>query len=286
VSDHPVPDALTALLDVLRCPQCGKELHVEAHMLRCPDRHSFDIARQGYAGLLGGASARSGDDPSMARARTDFLATGRYAPLRDAIAHAASEGTGTDACTVLDAGCGTGYYLAGLLDAVPWARGLGLDTSTRSLREAARAHPRAAAASWDVFRPFPLADGCVDVLLDVFSPRNPGEFQRVLRPDGRLVVARPTAQHLAELRASVPGMVSVDPAKEDRLHAAFASGFEEIRTDHVVQTMTDLTGPEVGALIGMTPSARHVDLMDEAVAAGDIPGSVTLSVLVTVFRRR
>lgn len=286
MTDHSVPDALTALLDVLRCPLCGEDLHTEQRMLRCPRRHSFDVSRQGYAGLLGGETARSGDDASMARARTDFLATGRYAPLREAITGAARGAVGTDTCTVLDAGCGTGYYLAGVLEAGPRARGLGLDTSTRSLRQAARAHPRAAAASWDVFRPFPLVDGCVDVLLDVFSPRNPREFRRVLRPDGRLIVARPTSRHLAELRAQVPGMVAVDPDKEDRVHAAFADGFQEVRTVHVLRTMTDLTASEVAALIGMTPSARHVDVTGEGIPAHGFSGPVTSSVLVTVFRPR
>ena len=45
--------------------------------------------------------------------------------------------------------------------------------------------------AWDVFRPFPLADGVADVVLDVFAPRNPAEFHRVLRPTGRLIVVRP-----------------------------------------------------------------------------------------------
>ncbi|GGX31327.1 hypothetical protein GCM10010341_60970 [Streptomyces noursei] len=94
--------------------------------------------------------------------------------------------------TVVDVGCGTGYYLAGVLDQLPDPRGLGLDASVRALRSAARAHRRAAAASWDVFRPFPLVDQAADVVLDVFAPRNPSEFHRVLRPSGRLIVVRPT----------------------------------------------------------------------------------------------
>ncbi len=120
----------------------------------------------------------------------------------------------------MDAGCGTGYYLAGVLDRLPGARGLGLDTSVRALRSAARAHDRAAAAAWDVFRPFPLADAVADVVLDVFAPRNPAEFHRVLRPAGRLIVVRPTGLHLAELRRRLPAMVTVDPVKEQRLHRA------------------------------------------------------------------
>ena len=62
---------------------------------------------------------------------------------------------------------------------------------------AAKAHERAAAATWDVFRPFPIVSEQVDVVLDVFAPRNPAEFHRVLRPGGVLVVVRPFTKTLS-----------------------------------------------------------------------------------------
>jgi 23S rRNA (guanine745-N1)-methyltransferase len=186
--------------------------------------------------------------------------------------------------TVVDVGCGTGYYLAGVLDQLPGARGLGLDTSVRALRSAARAHHRAAAVAWDVFRPFPLADGLADVVLDVFAPRNPAEFHRVLRPTGRLIVVRPTGRHLAELRERLPAMVTVDPAKEQRLHRALDPFFEAAVTEEV-EYPAALTGLGAVDLVAMTPSARHVkraDLADD----GFLPDQVTVSVLATAYRPR
>lgn len=280
-----LPAALDPILPLLRCPSCGAELSPGDGALRCPRRHSFDVARHGYVGLLTGARATSGDDGPMARARRDFLAAGRYAPIRAAVAELATEGElpGRPA-TVVDVGCGTGYYLAGVLDALPDAVGLGLDTSAHALRVAAKAHARAAAATWDVFRPFPIASEQVDVLLDVFAPRNPAEFHRVLRPGGALVVVRPFGGHLAELRRHVPGMVTVDPDKEQRLHQALDPYFASERTQRVEYT-TALTRQEAVDLVLMTPSARHVTEA-ELVGSGDLPGEVTVSVLVTVYRRR
>jgi 23S rRNA (guanine745-N1)-methyltransferase len=184
----------------------------------------------------------------------------------------------------VDIGCGTGYYLAGVLDRLPGARGLGLDTSVRALRSAARSHPRAAAASWDVFRPFPLGDSTVDVLLNVFAPRNPSEFHRVLRPTGRLIVVRPTERHLAELRGRIPAMVTIDPDKERRLRQALDPCFEATGTRHVAYT-APLTRQDAIDLVGMTPSARHLthaDLTDQ----GPLPARVTVSVLATSYRPR
>ncbi|MEU2439046.1 putative RNA methyltransferase [Streptomyces rubradiris] len=277
------PPALEPFLDVLRCPVCRARLRPGRGSLRCPAGHTFDIARQGYVSLLTGVRATSGDDAAMVQARHRFLSTGRYAPVRQALTRMTADalpGQGR----VVDVGCGTGHYLAGVLDHLPGTRGLGLDTSARALRSAARAHPRAAAASWDVFRPFPLADHGVDVVLDVFAPRNPAEFHRVLRPAGRLIVVRPAERHLAELRGRIPGMVTIDPDKEKRLRQALDPYFQAAGTRHVAYTMP-LTREEAIDLVGMTPSARHLSHADLA-DRGPLPARVTVSVLATSYRPR
>lgn len=279
-----LPPALDLSLDLLRCPVCRtRRLYPDHGALRCPTGHSFDIARHGYASLLTGTRATSGDDAAMVQARDRFLSTDTYAPIREVGARLAADAV-SEQGTVVDVGCGTGYYLAGVLDQLPGARGLGLDTSVRALRSAARAHDRAAAVAWDVFRPFPLADGATDVVLDVFAPRNPTEFHRVLRPTGRLIVVRPTGRHLAELRGQVPAMVTIDPAKEQRLHRALNPFFEAVVTEQVEYSAT-LSRLDVLDLVAMTPSARHVSRADLN-HGGVLPGQVTVSVLATAYQPR
>ncbi len=284
----PLPPALAPILGLLRCPTCRAGLQARSApgplvSLACPAGHTFDVARQGYVSLLAGPRATSGDEPDQVRARERFLSTGAYTPVRQTVARLAADAlTGTDRGTVVDVGCGTGYYLAGVLDEQPQARGLGLDTAVRALRSAARAHPRAAAASWDVFRTFPLRDQVADVVLDVFAPRNPSEFHRVLRATGRLVVVRPAERHLAELRGQVPAMVTVDPAKERRLHQALDPCFEALDTCRV-EYVAPLTRQEAVDLVEMTPSARHLGQTD---LDGRLPDEVTVSVLATAYRPR
>ncbi|GGQ41381.1 putative RNA methyltransferase [Couchioplanes azureus] len=261
-------------LPYLRCPVCGGTLaRPVERALRCPAGHSFDIARQGYVNLTAGRSPHSGDSAEMIADREAFLAEGHYDFIAQALAAAADPADGL----VLDAGTGTGSYLAGFLDAHPAAQGLGIDVSKPALRRAARAHDRAAAALADLWRPIPVADASASVILNVFAPRNGPEFHRVLRPGGLLLVVTPAADHLAELIAEF-GMIKVDPDKAGRVAGALGAGFAVESTSRQRRALR-LSAAETRTLIGMTPSARHVPR--DAAGTHDVTAAVDL----TVYRR-
>ncbi|MEU1000744.1 putative RNA methyltransferase [Streptomyces tibetensis] len=272
------------LLSVLTCPLCPAALEHTAGALRCAGRHTFDIARHGYVSLLTGhRRAPSADSPDMVRSRAAFLGAGHYGPLARTLARLASELAPPDA-TVLDAGAGTGHYLAAVLDALPRALGLGLDSSVHALRAAARAHARAEAARWDVWQPWPVRTGGADLVLNVFAPRNGPEFHRVLGPDGALLVVTPTGRHLRELREPV-GLLAVDPRKEERLRRSLDACFRLDRTEPLEYAMR-LTAEDVTGLVGMSPTAHHLTAaqLGDRVDRLGAPVSVTASFAVSVFR--
>ncbi|WP_091292964.1 putative RNA methyltransferase [Micromonospora halophytica] len=277
----------------LRCPVCAEPVAEAAtggtRTLRCPRRHSFDVARQGYVNLLTGRAPHVGDTAQMVAARADFLAAGHYdvvsAALADAARPVAGQITGAYPL-VVDAGAGTGRHLAAVLAALPDAVGLALDVAKPALRRAARAHPRAAAALADTWQRLPLADASTAVLLNVFAPRNGAEFHRVLDPAGALLVVTPTGAHLAELVDAL-GLLRVDPAKADRVADSLAGHFTPERDGTHTARLT-LTGDEVATLVGMGPSAWHTDPQRLAarIAALPRPVEVTAEVRLTVWRPR
>lgn len=281
------------ILDRLRCPVCGEPLAEAtagtARALRCPRRHSFDIARQGYVNLLAGRAPHAGDSAEMVAARADFLAAGHYDSIAAALAAAAipyADRAGRPYPLVVDAGAGTGRYLAAVLAALPDAVGLALDVSKPALRRAARAHPRAAAALADTWQRLPLADASTTVLLNVFAPRNGAEFHRVLDPAGALLVVTPAEDHLVELVDPLD-LLRVDPAKADRVAGSLGGHFtEEPATVH--RARLALTRTEVATLVGMGPSAWHTDptRLAERIAALPEPVDVTLAFRLGVHRPR
>lgn len=261
------------VVDALVCPVCRDRLGRVGGSLRCPARHTFDVARQGYVNLLAGvprtgtANAGSADTPAMVADRAEFLAAGHYAPLAELVAELAA----TDGL-VVDAGAGTGYYLGFVV--ADNGFGLALDVSAAALRRVRDA--RVGAVVWDVWRPWPVRDGVADVVLNVFAPRNGAEFRRVLRPGGRLVVVTPAGDHLAELGTAVLG---VDPHKQDRLAVTLGDRFART-VDETIHYAMSLSAADVRRVAGMGPAGHH-DRPVDATAR-----EVTASFRVSVYSAR
>jgi 23S rRNA (guanine745-N1)-methyltransferase len=277
---------LADVLRYLRCPVCAGDLSAGERVLRCTSGHAFDIARQGYAGLLtGNVSTGTADTAAMVAARADFLDGGHFAPLAELVAGQV-EGRVPDEGCVLDAGAGTGYYLGAVLDRLPGHQGVALDISKHALRRAARAHPRVGALTWDVWRPLPVRTGAVAVLLDVFAPRNAPEFHRVLRPDGVLVVVTPAARHLGELIGPL-GLLTVDPDKAERVADTLGGRFAPAGT-WPLEIPLRLTHAEVASLVAMGPSAWHTDqeAVHARIAALGEPVRVTAAFEIRLFDAR
>lgn len=278
---------------MLICPVCAAPLAREERAFRCRNGHSFDRARQGYVHLAG--SRHPGDTKPMLQARRAFLAAGYYRPLADALAdlalaHLASQRaarpTGAQPPTMLDAGCGEGYYIGyicrALADAGFAARCFGLDIAKEAVRMAAVRAPEVQFLVADIKGRLPFADASLDVLLDIFAPRNPAEFARVLVPGGLLLVAIPAPAHLAELRALLP-LLAIEEQKRERVLAQFAGSFALAASRELAYALA-LDPAEARLLISMTPSHRHLtaEELDRDLPEAPVRVTAAFSILALV----
>lgn len=257
----------------------------EEKRLRCVDGHSFDIARQGHVQLTSRPIRHPGDTAEMVDARQRVQQSGAFDFLTEALATAVSSLPGENGM-ILDVGAGTGHYLAALLKADPVRWGLALDSSKVAGRRAARAHPRVGSVVGDVTEGLCVRDSTVDVVLSVFAPRNVEEFARVLRPGGHVVVVTPRPEHLAEPRQAL-GLLEVAEGKVEALADSMNAGFDHTAASTAgAQRAMDATA--LTDLVMMGPNAFHQDPggLATAIAALDLPVDVTLSVDLSVFRRR
>src|SRR5436190_5946211 len=196
---------------------CHLPVSREERRVICPRGHAFDVARSGYINLLQPQERRSrnpGDSEEAVAARRRFLGRGHAEPLLAAI-----RALIPDSRDLLDAGCGEGYYLGSL------GRGSGIDISTAAIDLAARRYPQCEWIVANADRFIPYADASFDLVISITGRMNAGEFRRVLRDDGRLLVAVSAPDDLIELRGRGRDRVA-------RTIATF-NDFELIKRDRV-----------------------------------------------------
>lgn len=233
----------------------------------------------------------------MVRARRRVLERGHYEPLGRVIVERsgqhlslrrAPDGSETRR-TIVDVGCGEGYYIGGLERvAASTTRGggdcfLGLDVSKEALRLAARTYTGVRFFVNDVKQKLSLADDSVDLLLNIFAPRNPGEFGRVIRRGGVLIVVIPSDDHLKELRAELP-LLGVEPDKLERTVRQLRGAFHLVGEEEL-EYPAEMATDDIVDLLRMTPNYWHLGetTLADAVALGDM--EITLGFSILRFQR-
>ena len=159
------------------------------------------MARNGYINLLQPQDRRSnhaGDTAAAVAARRRLHDRGVTGALFNGIAEILGA-SATD--VVLDAGCGDGFYLGSLARQVGCSAH-GVDISVPAIEAAARRYPECEWIVANADRFVPYADHSFSIVTSVTARMNAPEFRRVLRDDGRLLVALPAPDDLIELRGS------------------------------------------------------------------------------------
>lgn len=278
---------------VLRCPYCHAPLQRSDRAYRCEHGHSFDIARQGYVNLLPVTRRHSkdpGDNREMILARRRFLDGGLYAPLAaavdDVVTMALPGQPEHGPASILDAGAGEGYYLAGLQAHLSNLPGpvrsalYGVDVSRHGMQYATH---RSKAITWLVATivDLPFQDGVLDVVLSIFAPVAAAEFRRVLRAGGRLIVVSPGPAHLYEVRHLL--YADVYPQANEPLLADLAPHFAPISDRRVTYEIALPAAPAIGDLLTMTPFGWNIDQARRARVEAMAPLQTTVDVLLRVF---
>lgn len=261
----------------LICPKCEQPLLANGKQWQCPDRHSYDTAKQGYINLLlvnQKKSKNPGDDANMVHARTAFLDTGIYAPISDAL-----NSMVTSNGVILDIGCGEGYYTQRLKAHLPDADVIGLDISREAVKGACR---RSKDITWLVAsgaRP-PVSAHSIDIIISLFTPLMPPGLNHALSNEGEIITVNTGPRHLMQLRELIYDDVRNEGfVPTDKMTAA---GFKCIEERVVTYTATVAGGEPLLALFNMTPHRWKVK--PERVERLLTGNSLTLEIDVVLHR--
>lgn len=236
------------VLAMLRCPVCAASMQTDGDGKSCKcagtRTHSYDFARSGYLNLTRPGDGE-GDLREAVNARKLFLNEGYYAPLSNEI-NAILQGL--NAKTVLDAGCGEGYYTNRMAEnrAV-----LGVDLSRAGIDAAAKqAKQNATGAAFAVGSIFslPVGDAACDAVTNLFAPCCESEFSRVLKDGGHLILVGAGERHLMGLKKVLYENPYLNPGRAD-----LPTQMKEIDRRRLSYTVTVVGRETIEALFSMTP---------------------------------
>ena len=239
------------------CPICQENLTLVESSLKCNNRHSFDLAKFGYVNLAPQIKQSANYDKENFQNRQQILEAGFYQAILEGVSDLLE--ANPSAKTVLDIGCGEGFYSRKLQETHSDKTFYAFDISKDSVQIAAKSEANWA-VNWfvgDLAR-LPLQDASMDILLDIFSPANYGEFRRVLSKDGILIKVIPTKNHLKEIRQTVQDQLTKKDYSNQDIKDHFQEHFTILSSQTASLTKT-ITANHLQALLIMTPLLFHVD---------------------------
>lgn len=276
----------------LCCPVCQEELSLSRNSFCCPKGHCFDLAAQNYLNLAPGHSQNNKYAAGLFRARRQVFQAGFYNRLQMVLLDLAWEYWQDERpkpLLLLDAGCGEGFFAAGLAEqlketGINEAQICALDLSRDGIRLAAQYRsPGLYCLVGDLAR-LPLADHSLDMVINILSPANYGEFTRVLRPGGMLIKVLPGPDYLQEVRSAL-GIAPPEPAELRQTAQLWRQHFQGGHTRRLLlRYQRSLMPEQAAAFLQMSPlSFNHApQTKGEHVSLSQI--TIDLQILVTTVQ--
>lgn len=194
--------------EIFKCPVCNKSMVInDSNSLTCDSNHCFDLAKKGYVNLLTSSNAPS-YSKELFQARHKVCEAGFYDPLIDKLAQIISKyqnSINKEVANIIDAGCGEGSHIYSIYEKIKSGlenNFIGVDISKDSINIAASNNADIIWCVADLAR-LPFQNRTIDVVLNILSPANYGEFYRILSDDGIVIKVVPNSQYLKELREIV-----------------------------------------------------------------------------------
>ena len=252
------------------CPVCKKILSKQDKAYKCENRHSFDIAKEGYINLYLHKSQKSGDNVDMIKARRDFLNKDYYRFLLDEV----NKQLDIDD-SIIDLACGEGYYTSRFISKDK----IGIDLSKSGLKIASKNDPDTTYILSTIFNT-PLDDRCADKVITIFAPIAKDEIVRLLKDDGMFILVKPDADHLIELKQAI-----YDNAYQNEVEDIMIDNLSLIK--HIpVKNKSLLDNTDLNNLFMMTPYYNTSSRKDKDKLKSIDHLEVTFSFMIEIYKKQ
>lgn len=213
--------------DLFRCPTCHQMMHAQEKALVCLEGHRFDVSKKGTLYFLN-HQIKTDYDREMFEHRRKLIVHGMYQPLLDLLQPFCQNQR------ILDVGCGEGSFLQKLNEQATLLPSVGFDISKEGIYLASDYGENVFWCVADLTN-LPFQEDRFTTILNIFSPSNYQEFQRVLVDGGQLIKVVPRSGYLKELRAA---FYPEDEKKQHYSNQAVVEKFQETFRESERQTLT------------------------------------------------
>ena len=245
---------------ILKCPVCNLSLKKYEKQYICLNNHTYDIASKGYINLLLANQKKTkdpGDSKEMMEGRKKFLNEGYYHTFSEKLNEIIISNIGASNVNILDVGCGEGYFLSRLKEAIYKEESknalnkefnfFGVDISKAAVTHAIKRDKNINFIVSSNFN-LPIMSKTIDIIIRNFAPSDETELKRVIKDNGKLIVVTPGIQHLYGLKE----ILYVNPRKHEEKEITF-EGFKLIKSTEVKYNIQLEDRESVNNLISMTP---------------------------------
>ncbi|WP_343226041.1 putative RNA methyltransferase [Paenibacillus sp. ACRRY] len=243
--------------EIFRCPLCSKPMKlIQLQSLICMNRHCFDIAKQGYINLSS-RSTKSKYDRQTFETRRIISESGLFHPMQAAVSEIiVSQNMSKESIRLLDAGCGEGSHLNSIQTRINQKKrnhslAVGIDISKEGISLAAAEYSNAMWCVADIAN-IPFANEQFNFIINILSPANYSEFQRLLTDRGLVIKVVPEQHYLTELRGILYKGTGKQVYSNTPTIRYFNERFNLIAVENV-QYQVSLSEHLIAPLLEMTP---------------------------------
>lgn len=221
------------------CPICKNELVIKDKSYVCNNKHMFDLSKHGYLNLSIN-KVNTGDNKDMVKARTLFLETDSYKPLKDKLNSIVNTLNKT---TLLDLACGEGYYTKSFNILNKY----GIDLSKEAITYASKKDKTTTYLVSSIYE-LPFLDNSFDIITTIFAPISKDEIKRVLKKEGIFILVTPAKEHLLKLKEVIYDNPYLNVEEDITI-----DGLTLINKENLIYDFTLNNNQDIKNLFTMTP---------------------------------
>ncbi len=260
------------------CPKCQQPLIKKETQYVCRHQHHFDIAKKGYVNLLLNPQKPSnhpGDAIESLKARQRFLNTGSYDIIIQTILNIIQA---KQPSTLLDVGCGEGYYPSFIQKKRPHLTISAFDISKEAIQEATKYKNQ---IHWFVANAtnIPILSQSQSMALCMFSFFQEKEIARVLEDQGLFILVQAGPEHLIEMKKLMYNDVFQKTWEAQRLD--FLTYLETIN----IHSMLHLDASSFLDLAMMTPHYYRMPKEKRETLTQTQSYDVTIDVNISIYQK-